>query len=1071
MKKLSTSPLLIALITFSMIASSVSSSVAFGATTPAQEQAAKDKAAAEKAAAEKAAQEAQARARAQQQAQQEAQARAQQQAQQQAAQQKAQQEAQARAQQQAQQQAAQQKAQQEAQARAQQQAQQQAAQKAQQEAQAKQAKDSQDKAAQAQKDAQTRAQQQKDAQAKQAKEAQDKAAQAQKDAQATKDKDAKVKADADAKAKADQASKVAQAKQTKDSQDKAAQATKDAQAAKDKAAKDAQSKANQEAKMKDAQGAADKARADKAARDAQDKASRKPAPQNPIGTAPVLQAKQEDKATVADKLKTAQNQTPAQAAHDRAQKDQASQKLAQAAAAASVDPKVKADQKAKEDAAQKAADEKAKQIAAQKAQEKKAIQASLPPPPPKTQQQVAAQVQQKAKAKDNVAQPAKTAEVKKQKEIQAAATETATVQKKEVVSEQKDKAVVAKQSADIKKISQNPTAQLSAAQAQVIAQNKKQMDARTAAKANKPVVVAPVHSSPFVELKTVNGQRIGLDPQRPVKIVVPVKVVVKPVIVVGGVQVPSHMAYPETQTNIHNANIRSENIHNTIINRTDVKSVYITNNITNVTNVYVNNYQNVVVERSRVYNNYYYQPQHTYTQYYSSYYDHGFRGGYAYPVRVDIAIHEHFWNPVVLWMYDDSDHTDFYCQYYGNSYCYSYPIRPFRYARVYYPTDTMRDLAIEVSGMEYYRHTYYRTALEVLTDKLNAQISNYVSGRFYFGPNDIVINHYRNIGGGQVIVEGFVDRGDLHVAFKGHLDLENPYNSDVFVPTVSEYSPVATGIAILNAIVALETAADVRENVSPNVVYEEPAPPPLPIVNVTCQTFSGDFKGSGAAADSGSASQSAIAQCSSQNGANATECTSNLSCDDGVSYSPIVSCSTSSTDANGNVVSFVRNGRDADYASQMVQQICIADDTTNDVDACSSADNVTCVALDNSILNPMMCSVTVPNAANSFNFQSFDTDKARNRAISNCVTADGTDVDDCNNTDNLSCDYVNAPAPVALTPTCTSTGPNGQTYASGPASDYKSAYNIAVKSCTRANPTSFGICESSAAISCPGYKN
>ena len=1106
MKHSSKSPFLIALITLSMIASTVSSSAAFGANTPAQDQAAKDKAAAEA----KAKAEAEAKAKAEA----EAKARAEQ-----AAQQRAQQEAQARA-------AA------EAKARADQAAQQQ---KAQQEAQARAAADAKaraDQAAQA-------AQQQKAQQEAQAKAGAEAKAKADAEAKAKADKvaaDAKAKADAEAKAKGDQAAQQkaqqeAQAKAKADAEAKAkgdkvaadakakadaeakAKADAEAKAKGDKVAADAKAKADAEAKAKadaekakvdkvkaeqaakDAQAAAEKAKADKAAREAKDKADRKPAPQNPVGPPPVVVAKAETKSEVAAKLDTIKKQSPAQGATQKAQEDQAAQKVALDAAQKAADPKVKEAQKAREDAAQKAADEKAKQIAAQKAQERKAIQdaekakkaAEAAKAPEKTPQQIEADkakakadelkaAQEKEKAKERIAAPAKTAEIKRDKEIKAAEVEVAASRKKEVATIEKQKVIVAKQNAEIKQASQNPNQPVSAAQTKIIEQNKKTIEAREVAKENKPVVAAPIHSAPVVELKVVNGRRIGLDPNVQVKVVVPVTVVVKPVVVVGGVAVASHMRSDETQKNIHEAHARSTNIQNTIINKTDVTSVKITTNITKVTNVYVNNYQNVVVERSRVYNNYYHDPRQTYRQSYSSYYDHGFRGGYAYPVRVDLEIHRHFWNPVVLWMFDDSNNRDFYCRYYGDSYCYSYPIRPFRYARVYYPTDTMRDLAIEVSGMSYYRHTYYRTALETLTDKLNSQISNYVSGRFYFGPNDIVINHYRNLGFGQIMVEGFVDRGSLHVAFKGRLDLENPYNSDVFVPTVTDYSPVTAGIAILNAIVALERAANVRENIPANVVYEEPAPPPLPVVNVTCRTFSGDLKFLGVAPDSGTASERAINHCSKSARANATECTANLSCDDGVSYAPVVSCSTSSTDMNGDVVSFIRNGRDADYASQMAQQLCIAADATADVDACTSPDNVTCVAMDNSILNPMSCSVMVPNAPTPFSFQSYDSDKARTRAVSSCVTADGTDVDDCNNTDFLSCDYVNAPAPVLAPPpppppTCTATGPKGQLYPSGPALDLRAAYNMAVKACVRANPGAFGVCESSAILNCPGAKN
>ncbi len=200
---------------------------------------------------------------------------------------------------------------------------------------------------------------------------------------------------------------------------------------------------------------------------------------------------------------------------------------------------------------------------------------------------------------------------------------------------------------------------------------------------------------------------------------------------------------------------------------------------------FVNNYYNTLQARYNSCRPYYYNDNYRF--FYSSWFTFGFCGGYYYPVRPWWGIHQYFYYPTVYWLYNDigSNDVPYYQTVYGSDYN-SCPVSVNEYARVYFPTDVMRDLGVEVSGLSAARQCNFRTAMTVMTRDLQAQISEMIAASFTFGEYEVIVNHYENLQNQAIVVEGFVDQGQLHVAFKGTLDLVNPSNTMVFLPKGQE---------------------------------------------------------------------------------------------------------------------------------------------------------------------------------------------------------------------------------------------------------------------------------------------
>ena len=191
----------------------------------------------------------------------------------------------------------------------------------------------------------------------------------------------------------------------------------------------------------------------------------------------------------------------------------------------------------------------------------------------------------------------------------------------------------------------------------------------------------------------------------------------------------------------------------------------------------------------------YYRNDH-FRYYYSGWYRHGFYGGFFYPVRPILDIDVYFDYPAVSWLFNPYYDVDYYRAWYPDY--DQYPVTPFANVGVFYPTDTIRDVCVEVSSMPTPVQAKFRVGMSNLVQGLSKQLADNLQAPVVLAENDLVVNHYENLNGNAIVMEGFIDRGDLHYAFKALVDLQNPDQTIVFIPTTQ--SPTDADLAALDAM-------------------------------------------------------------------------------------------------------------------------------------------------------------------------------------------------------------------------------------------------------------------------------
>ncbi len=232
-------------------------------------------------------------------------------------------------------------------------------------------------------------------------------------------------------------------------------------------------------------------------------------------------------------------------------------------------------------------------------------------------------------------------------------------------------------------------------------------------------------------------------------------------------------------------------------------------------NWFSNRYHNWLATRWGVCNGYYHN--NAFRFYYSGWFNFGFCGGYYYPVRPFWQMDMYYYYPMIYWLYVDITDGDvpYYETWYGPDYP-SCPVDSFKYRRAFYPTDTMRDLGIDMSALPADAQCRFREAMVNMTDSLVAKVSGVINASFTLHEFDIVVNHYENLQNQGVTLAGYVDRDNIHVPFQAFLDLANPSATSVFVPTTQEPSS--------SQLNELEEQNDQVTNLggNPNVIDIEP---------------------------------------------------------------------------------------------------------------------------------------------------------------------------------------------------------------------------------------------------------
>jgi len=181
---------------------------------------------------------------------------------------------------------------------------------------------------------------------------------------------------------------------------------------------------------------------------------------------------------------------------------------------------------------------------------------------------------------------------------------------------------------------------------------------------------------------------------------------------------------------------------------------------------------------------------------YKSYRRYGFHGGFYYRYHPVTDVTIYLGNPLWGWFYLDTVSVDVQVAWYGTSYA-TYPVRDFKYRRIYNPTVEFRDLIIGVSDLDSYTQYNFREGMSNLTDQLGQKLANIFGRQVSLDENDVVINNYQVIEDKAVVVQGYVEKGGVQFGFKGFINLRNPADVMLFVPSGANSYPTYEEIRVL----------------------------------------------------------------------------------------------------------------------------------------------------------------------------------------------------------------------------------------------------------------------------------
>jgi len=240
--------------------------------------------------------------------------------------------------------------------------------------------------------------------------------------------------------------------------------------------------------------------------------------------------------------------------------------------------------------------------------------------------------------------------------------------------------------------------------------------------------------------------------------------------------IPSHLSNKFTQANMHVA----KTINQQFISKSNHSTW--AHNVNGYKTYYHQHYNNNVIQQfnkvGQFWNNNYYH------NWYNAWFQWGFFGGFWYPVNPDFMIEDYFYYPDVQWFYVDQPvAAEYYSEYYPSQPVPSdICLQAFPYKHVYFPTDTLRDLLVEVSGLPQDLRCNFHEAVMSFTSQLQQEIVSNFSVSFSYSPNDIVVNYYQNLQNKAIVISGFVSHDTIKMAFEGFLDLIDPGQSISFAP-------------------------------------------------------------------------------------------------------------------------------------------------------------------------------------------------------------------------------------------------------------------------------------------------
>jgi len=181
---------------------------------------------------------------------------------------------------------------------------------------------------------------------------------------------------------------------------------------------------------------------------------------------------------------------------------------------------------------------------------------------------------------------------------------------------------------------------------------------------------------------------------------------------------------------------------------------------------------------------------------------HYFFGGFYWGFHPIVDIDAYFYNPMVYWFYVGTFDDYYYRNWYRTEYD-TYPElhKPFEYHGLYYPTENLKQLLFGVSAMTGEKQASFRTAISTFTRKLAQNMANGLGTRVRLSNGDIAVTHYEVINYDNAVdLEGIVNYKGQSYNFKGLIDLENPSESDVFVPATWDKNPTPEQLAKLDSL-------------------------------------------------------------------------------------------------------------------------------------------------------------------------------------------------------------------------------------------------------------------------------
>jgi hypothetical protein len=191
--------------------------------------------------------------------------------------------------------------------------------------------------------------------------------------------------------------------------------------------------------------------------------------------------------------------------------------------------------------------------------------------------------------------------------------------------------------------------------------------------------------------------------------------------------------------------------------------------------------------------------------YNSGWFPRGFYGGFWYPVLPCFDVESYFAYPTVFWLfYTDIDYAGYWENYYGPGWSDGdsdpapAPVAAFPFAGVFYPTDTLRDLGMEVSAMSADAQVNFQTAMVNFVQEVQDEVSDQRTAPITLNQFDLVVNHYQNLQDQAIVVEGFVSHNGIQYAFKALIDLLDPSQTITFIP--SSQDPTGANDANLQII-------------------------------------------------------------------------------------------------------------------------------------------------------------------------------------------------------------------------------------------------------------------------------